>query len=129
MFDDIFLNRPLVCGVTDNITKTARDPDNSFYCLMRARICKRLRSPGIDSEESIPPACYIACRAGTLNRFVVPVRQAGNRFWAPLYKFGLCSPKKKGSQKHNQGRRSSFDWKKRRHEESIERFIFDCSQI
>jgi hypothetical protein len=28
-----------------------------------ARICKRLWSPGIDSEESIPPA-YVAGRAG-----------------------------------------------------------------
>ncbi len=37
----------------------------------RARICKRLRSPGIDSmQESIP------WRAGTTNRVVVPVRQA-----------------------------------------------------
>ncbi len=31
------------------------------------RICKCLRSPGIDSEESIPPA-YVAWRAGTTNR-------------------------------------------------------------
>jgi hypothetical protein len=31
-----------------------------------ARICKRLRSPGIDSKESIPPA-YVAC-AGILER-------------------------------------------------------------
>jgi hypothetical protein len=30
----------------------------------RARICKRLRSLGIDSKESIPPA-YVAWRAGT----------------------------------------------------------------
>jgi hypothetical protein len=29
----------------------------------RACICKRLRSPGIDSEELIPPA-YIALRTG-----------------------------------------------------------------
>ncbi len=27
---------------------------------IRARICKHLRSPGIDSKESIPPA-YVAC--------------------------------------------------------------------
>jgi hypothetical protein len=33
----------------------------------RARICKRLRRPGIDSKESIPPA-YVACRAGTSKR-------------------------------------------------------------
>jgi hypothetical protein len=45
----------------------------------RARICKRLWRPGIDSEDSIPPA-YVAWRAGTTNRVVVPARQAGNRF-------------------------------------------------
>jgi hypothetical protein len=49
----------------------------------RVRICKRLRSPGIDSSESIPPA-YVACRAGTTNRVVVPARQAGNRFLGSL---------------------------------------------
>jgi hypothetical protein len=49
------------------------------YWPSRDRICKRLRSPGIDSNESIPPA-YVACRAGTSNRVVVPARQAGNRF-------------------------------------------------
>jgi hypothetical protein len=30
----------------------------------RARICKRLRSPGIDSEESIPQT-YLVWQAGT----------------------------------------------------------------
>ncbi len=50
--------------------------------LYRARICKRLRSPGIDFKESIPPA-YVAWRAGTSNR-VVPARQAGNRFLGSL---------------------------------------------
>ncbi len=43
----------------------------------RACSSKRLWSPGIDSEESIPPA-YAAWRAGTTNRIVVPARQAGN---------------------------------------------------
>ena len=33
----------------------------------RARICKRFRSPGIDSKESIPPA-YVSLRADTSNR-------------------------------------------------------------
>jgi hypothetical protein len=37
----------------------------------RARIYKRFRRPGIDSEDSIPPA-YVAWRAGTTNRVVVP---------------------------------------------------------
>ncbi len=36
-----------------------------------ARICKRLWSPGIDFEESIPPA-YAAWWAGTTNRNAVP---------------------------------------------------------
>ncbi len=35
-----------------------------------------LRSPAIDSEESIPPA-YVAWRAG---RVIAPARHAGNRF-------------------------------------------------
>jgi hypothetical protein len=39
--------------------------------------------PGTDFKESIPPA-YLACRAGTSNRVVVPVRQAGNRFLGSL---------------------------------------------
>ncbi len=58
----------------------------------RARICKRLRSPKIDSKESIPPA-FVAWRAGTISLFVVAARHASylgwrNRFlgidsWAP----------------------------------------------
>ncbi len=35
--------------------------------LYRARICKRLRSPEIESEESITPA-YVAWQAGNTNR-------------------------------------------------------------
>ncbi len=50
---------------------------------LRGRVCKRLRSSGIDSKESIPPAC-LAWRAGTSNRVVVPARQAGNRFQGSL---------------------------------------------
>ncbi len=49
----------------------------------RARICKCLWSPGIDSEEAIPPL-YLARRAGTSNRVVVPARQAENRFLGSL---------------------------------------------
>ncbi len=44
---------------------------------------QRLRSPEIDSEESIPPA-YVAWRAGTTNKVVVRVRQIGNRFLGSL---------------------------------------------
>jgi hypothetical protein len=63
----------------------------------RARICKRLRGPGIDSEKSIPgnrfreidseksiPLAFVVWRAGTTNRVVVPARQAGNRFLGSL---------------------------------------------
>ncbi len=55
-----------------------------------ARICNRLTSLGINSEESRPPA-YVAWRAGTTNRVVVPARQAGNRFLVSekVYKYGL----------------------------------------
>jgi hypothetical protein len=47
-----------------------------------ARICKRLWSPGIDSEESISPA-YVAWRASTTNR--VSYRPARLRIdtWSP----------------------------------------------
>jgi hypothetical protein len=37
----------------------------------RARIYKRLRSPGIDSKESVPPA-YAAWRTGTTNSVIIP---------------------------------------------------------
>ncbi len=43
-----------------------------------AHICKRLKSPGIDSKESISPA--LAWLADTSNRGVVPARQVGNQF-------------------------------------------------
>jgi hypothetical protein len=51
--------------------------------VIRARICKRLWSPEIESEESIQQA-YVAWRAGTTNRVVVPAHQAGNRFLGSL---------------------------------------------
>ncbi len=41
-----------------------------FCTTLRARICERLRRPGIDSKEPIPPA-YVAWRPGTLTLFVV----------------------------------------------------------
>jgi hypothetical protein len=59
--------------------------DNLFFSIascIRARICKRLWSPGIDSEESTPPG-YVVWRAGTTNRVAVPARQAGIDSWAP----------------------------------------------
>jgi hypothetical protein len=54
-----------------------------FFAYVRARICKRLWRPGRDSEDLILPA-YVAWRAGTINRVVVPARQAGNRFLGSL---------------------------------------------
>jgi hypothetical protein len=44
-----------------------------------ARICKRLKSPGIYFKESIPTAS-VGWRAGTSNGVTIPARQAGNRF-------------------------------------------------
>jgi hypothetical protein len=47
------------------------------------RICKRLRGPGIDSKESIPPT-NVAWRAVSSNRFVVSAPQERNRFLGSL---------------------------------------------
>jgi hypothetical protein len=49
----------------------------------RARICKRLWSPGIKSDESVPPA-YVAWWTGATNRVVVLARRSGNRFLGSL---------------------------------------------
>jgi hypothetical protein len=49
----------------------------------RARICKGLWSPDIDSKELISPG-NVAWRAGTTNRVAVPSHQAGNRFLGSL---------------------------------------------
>jgi hypothetical protein len=51
--------------------------------MIRARICTRLGSPGIDTKKSTQPA-NVAWQAGTYNRVVVPARQAGNRFLGSL---------------------------------------------
>jgi len=45
----------------------------------RAYICKRLRSPGIDAEESIP----VAWRTGTTNRLSNRLARLGIDYWAP----------------------------------------------
>jgi hypothetical protein len=51
----------------------------------RARICERLRSPGIDSASLCTLYSTIAWQAGISNRVVVPApRQAGNRFLGSL---------------------------------------------
>jgi hypothetical protein len=49
---------------------------------LRARICKQLWSPGIDSEKSISTA-YIAWRASTTNRVSYRPARLGIDFWAP----------------------------------------------
>ncbi len=63
------------CNKKDFVTKEIKCYTNMSLIFMdlveniesrwkhRARICKRLRSPGIDSNESIP--AYVAWRAGT----------------------------------------------------------------
>ncbi len=57
----------------------------------KARICKRLQSPGIESKQSIPPT-YVTLRAGTPNKVDVPVRQAGNRFLDSLKGLQIRAP-------------------------------------
>jgi hypothetical protein len=56
-----------------------------------APICKRLRSPGIDSEESIPPGNVAG---GPVRQIRFSYRPAGLWIdsWAPekVYKYGLC---------------------------------------
>ncbi len=68
---------PLNC--TFSLTTSPLPP----FPMYRARISRRLWSPGIDFEESISPA-YVACRTGTANRVVVPAHQAANRFLGSL---------------------------------------------
>jgi hypothetical protein len=60
----------------------------------RDRICKRLKSPEIDSEESTPPAS-VAWRAGTTNRVFVLDRQAGKRFLGSLKRLQIWALKAK----------------------------------
>ncbi len=54
-------------------------------CVTRVGICKRLRSPGTDSKELIPPT-YVGWRSGTLNRDVVPHRPGSLRIIPGLLK-------------------------------------------
>jgi hypothetical protein len=53
----------------------ANSVDFSQLGKSRARFCKRLKSLGIESKKSIPPA-YAAWRAGMTNRVIVPTCQA-----------------------------------------------------
>ncbi len=91
-----------------------------FLCtvnlLTRARICKRLWRPGIDSEESISPAC-VARRAGTKNRVLVPTARLGIDFWSPykVYKYRLStlmlSDRKCAAREHCCVRNILLSWK------------------
>ncbi len=63
----------------------------NIHITTRARICKRLWSPGIDSEESISLA-HVAWRASTTNRIFVPARQAGNRYLGSLKGLQIRAP-------------------------------------
>jgi hypothetical protein len=51
-----------------------------FSVLYKARICQRLKSPGIGSKEPIPRNRFhkpiVAWRAGTITLFVVLAHQA-----------------------------------------------------
>ncbi len=56
----------------------------NFYAgRLKPVIASNLWSPGIDSKKSIAPA-YLAWRAGTSNKVVIPPRQAGNRILCSL---------------------------------------------
>ncbi len=56
----------------------------------RAQICKRSRSPGIDSEASIPPAYVAGGPVAQIGLLYRPTR-LGIDSWAPkkVYKYGL----------------------------------------
>ncbi len=55
----------------------------NIHITTTARICKRLWSLGIDSEESISLA-HVAWGASMTIRIFVPARQAGNRYLGSL---------------------------------------------
>jgi hypothetical protein len=65
--------------------------DSQPICRTGTRICKRLWSPGIDSDGPIPPA-YAHWRAGTTIRVVVQARHAGNRFLGSLKGLQIRAP-------------------------------------
>jgi hypothetical protein len=72
-----------VGGHTSVASETQLHRQDNTKTWSRARISKRLWSPGIDSDGPIPPA-YVAWRAGTSNRVVVQASHAGNRFMGSL---------------------------------------------
>jgi hypothetical protein len=68
---------------------------------IRARICKRLRSPGIDSVS-----LHVAWRANTSNMVDVPDRQTGNRFLGFLKAWVLALKKKYATLFHSGKRKT-----------------------
>jgi hypothetical protein len=57
------------------------------YLSDRARICKLLRSPGIDARNRFRQPNYVAWRAGTTNRVVVPTHQGWDSIPGLLQRF------------------------------------------
>jgi hypothetical protein len=87
-----YIQRRQCTWIIDSDNLPSRTFLGNFFVLLRARTCNHLWSPGIDSEETIPPA-HVAWQAGTTNRVVVPARQAGNRFlWSLKTGSGLAPP-------------------------------------
>jgi hypothetical protein len=80
--EPVFINLSRSRGIYSKPGVPIRQP-YLLFLPARARICKRLRRPGIASKESIPPA-YVGWRAGTSNRVVVPALQTGTRFLGSL---------------------------------------------
>jgi hypothetical protein len=70
----------------DNVSFLATNLEDYKYCFPIEAAAGKPEPEFVnvqEAQESIPPA-YVACRAGTSNRFVEPARQAGNRFLGSL---------------------------------------------
>ncbi len=79
------MSQNLIPGNTEKLRTVLNSsvmPNNSTGSETRARICKRLRSSGIGSEESIPPA-YVARWAGTTIGLSYRAARLGIDSWAP----------------------------------------------
>ncbi len=91
----LHLEEQLVCSLWKQEVPTFQRGRNIFLRNFKfyswTRICKRLRIPGIDSKESIPPA-YVAWRSGTMITYLSnrPARLHRLGF-LNVYKYGLCS--------------------------------------
>ncbi len=80
---------PPSCWPRRSASLRSRSRLSFLWIRIRARICKRLWNPGIDSEEPTPPA-FVAWRGGTTNKVDVPASQAGNRFLSSLKGLQIC---------------------------------------